>query len=150
MRRPRSPAPEAASSRQPAAGQSRARSWRRARARTAAALPDWWLKDERPRRPPVPARAVAPAGQQGQIVGLLYRLWCQAMLIGTLLAGWLVASTQRCRSRRWGCSTCRSCCSRRPPPHADPGGRDPTPGLLTALPISTTCVWLRAAAARAG
>jgi hypothetical protein len=35
-------------------------------------------------------RAVAPAGQTGQTVGLLHLLWCLAMLVGTLLAGWLV------------------------------------------------------------
>ena len=35
-------------------------------------------------------RAVAPADQQGQTVGLLHLLWCLAMLSGALLAGWLL------------------------------------------------------------
>jgi MFS family permease len=35
-------------------------------------------------------RALAPAHQRGQVVGLLHVLWCLAMLSGTLAGGWLV------------------------------------------------------------
>ena len=36
-------------------------------------------------------RAAAPHDEVGQVVGLLHLLWSLAMLVGTLLAGWLVA-----------------------------------------------------------
>jgi MFS family permease len=35
-------------------------------------------------------RAAAPAGESGQVVGLLHLMWSLAMLTGTLLAGWLI------------------------------------------------------------